>query len=314
MPTVNARSLAVVVMTLGLIANNGCSGQDVPRMVDTLGSAIDQTGVLYEPDFRELAPIAVVARVGQNQKIGQSRPAFRYPLVLLELHAVRCRLEIQLKGHPIGEEFTFYYFAQDPNSPQPNPIYNKLFAAKAGGRYLFFFSEENGALRAIGDVGEYSIPVQSGQHPGYKAPSELGRAAADILLSRGEGANDEAFAHNILLDAPLLDKWGSRLYNSQLLRRLTFQAEPVRMAACRELAENYNSQYDCLYRLRDDTNESTQIREEADALLVKQARRDELILATVLDLTFPIIGQPDSRRRIRGGARITPSFSKRSGS
>jgi hypothetical protein len=71
------------------------------------------------------------------------------------------------------------------------------------------------------------------------------------------------------------------------------------MAACRELAENYNSQYDCLYRLRDDTNESSQIREEANALLVNQTRRDQLILATVLDLTFPIIGKPDSRRRIR---------------
>jgi len=145
-PLVN---IAICVTALSITVS--CAPQGVRKLVDTLGSPIDETGIQFEPDFRALAPIIAVASVRQNRKI-EERQAVRFPAVSLELHAVDCHLENLLKGRVEKEEFTFYYFTQSPNSPQPNPIYRRLFEAKPNERYLFFLTLENGILRAIGDA------------------------------------------------------------------------------------------------------------------------------------------------------------------
>jgi hypothetical protein len=107
---------ALVAVTL-LLA--GC-GKRVPAIVDTLGSATDQTGVHMEPDLRRFAPIIVVASVLENEII-QKRPAVRMPKALLDLHRVKAHLETTIRlpefGWPLGNlalpEFTFYYFVED---------------------------------------------------------------------------------------------------------------------------------------------------------------------------------------------------------
>jgi hypothetical protein len=290
-------TLVTMVMLMAAVSN-GCRAQTPPHLVDTLGSAIDQTGVVFEPDFRELAPIAAVAVVVQNEIVQLHRPADRFPAVSLDLHAVRCRSENLLKGHLNSEDFMFYYFAEDASSPQHNPIYKRLFEAEPGKRYIFFLTKENGVLRSIGDVGEYSVPVNSGQHRDFKVSSDFGRTLADILLRRGDGTNSAEFAFGLHASARLADKWGSRLYNSELLRELTLDSEPIRAVACRQLAEYYNSQYECLYHLRDDPDETADVKQYAIDTISEELDRDKRIMATIFDLTFPIIGQPDSRKRI----------------
>jgi hypothetical protein len=197
-----------------------CNGQRIPALVDTLGSAPDQTGTLFSPDFRRLAPIVVVASVLKNDVILQNRPAVRIPNVALDLHAVRCSLENVLKGTIEQPEFTFYYFGQ--NSARGwNPFYKILFRAEPAKRYIFFLVRENGVLRSIGDVGEYFIEVRSGAHPGYIPPdlkdgwidqADLGHAVADVLLKKGDGAdssNPTAFAFYLWKSVNLANRWGS---------------------------------------------------------------------------------------------------------
>jgi hypothetical protein len=151
------------------------------------------------------------------------------------------------------------------------------------GTVYFFLSVEKGVLRSIGDVGEYSVRVLSGAHPDYKAPSNLGVAVADILLTKGIGFDAERFAKTLRPSNYLADRWGSRLHNIQLLRLLVTEPEPVGSAARQELVTNYNGQYDCLYRIRDDTGEPEAVREQARSLLAKQTARDAHLLESLKD-------------------------------
>ena len=45
---------------------SSCGTRGRPGLVDTLGSVSDQSGVVFEPDLRQSAPIIVVATVVQN--------------------------------------------------------------------------------------------------------------------------------------------------------------------------------------------------------------------------------------------------------
>jgi len=118
-----------------------CGGQQVASMVDTLGS-LEQTGVMFEPDFRQLAPIIVVASVLENKVVAENKPAARIREVTLDLHLVHCRLENVLRGNLDGPVFRFYYFGQ--HSAQGwNPFYKMLFSAEPAKRYIFFLVRES---------------------------------------------------------------------------------------------------------------------------------------------------------------------------
>ena len=289
-----------------------CKAQRTPALVDTLGSALEQTETLFNPDFRRLAPIVVVASVSKNEIVIQNKPAARIPGVSLDLHLVHCRLENTLRGKIDGPEFSFYYYGQH-SARGWNPFYSVLFRAEPAKRYIFFLVRENGVLRSIGDVGEYCIEVWSGAHPAYISPAvkdgwidqaELGRAVADILLKKGEGAattNAKAFAFYIQSSVNLANRWGSLGYNIRLLRDLLSEPEPFRESACRALVKYYDSQYDCLYQLRDDTSKAPETREYARTELEHQKNKDVQIIENLRDpasLVLPAIGESRDRRVI----------------
>ena len=279
-----------------------CSGQRQLPVVDTLGSAIDQAGV---PDIRQFAPIVVVASVLENTVVAKGAPAARLPKVLLDLHLVRCRLENLLRGQidgSDGSEFTFYYFA-DTEFPY---FYKRQFSASRGRRYIFFLNNENGVLRSIGDAGPYSLEVLSGTHPAYRAGENLGAAVADILFKLGTDYDAKTLAGELsyaylYTQLAVADLWGSRIHNTQLIRVLLGEPEPIRGRACQVLAARYEGQYDCLYKLRDDPNEPRDIREDARTRLLQLESSEKALVERLRDparLEFPGIGEPDSRKRI----------------
>ena len=201
------------------------------------------------------------------------------PKVLLDLHRVRASLETTIRGSTGQREFTFYYFVQSIRSPQAETrSTSRCSRLIQDERYIFFLSVENGFLRSIGDVGEYSLHVLSGLHSDYRAPANLGIAVADILLSRGERSKSQLVAKALHSSRVLVDRWGSRLHNIQLLRELVAEPEPVRSAACHEIVRYYNGQYDCLYRIRDDPAEPDEERRKAEVLLAEQAKVDARLI------------------------------------
>jgi len=283
--------------TLSLLLISNCYAASAPPLIDTLGSAMDQTEVVFSPDLRQFAPIVLVGFVHENRVV-ESRPAARAPGVVLDLHLVRTSLEVPIRGRLNSREVEFYYFVQSPQSPQPNARYKRLFEAEQGRRYIFFLCEENGVLRSVGDVGEYSVPVLSGTHSGYHPDaSNPGDTVADILLTLGSGASPEAFARSLRSSSIVSDAWGSRPHTVRLLRKLLTNAGPIRESACIVLTTRYNGQHDCEYGV----DRSGQ-REESSFRAYLQDARDARLLAALRStgsLDLPIIGTPDSRKRMR---------------
>jgi hypothetical protein len=301
---------SVVLISLGSGQNPGA----LPKLVDTLGSFLDQGGALQEPDIRSLAPIVVVASVLENRVAIANTPSARIPAVALDLHLVRCRLENSLRTtQTISNAFDFYYFGMHSRSDW-NPRYKTLFQALPGKRYIFFLSAEGNVLRSVGDVGEYSILISSGSHPGYSPPTErersgntlpgpegLGRSIADILLREGGQVDVSAFSSSLFGSAIICNHWGSRYYDSQLLRALTNKPEPIRRAPCRVLTELFNSQYDCLFEIKNDANESAELRDWATRALENAARQDNELIRQLEDpasIESLNIDFPDSRNHI----------------
>jgi hypothetical protein len=295
------RLLYAAGCAIAILYQSGCATQPDVRLTDTLGSSIDQTGGLYRPDIRMYAPVVVVAYVNENRVAKANIPAARYPKLALNLHVVRCRLENLLRGSLDGEEFSFYYFGDDKNE---NPLYRKTFSAEAGGRYVFFLSRENGLLRSIADVGDYSVEVLSGAHRMYISHADLGALIVGILLSPGEGVKPEEFTRSISTAAARVEHLGSsRLLEVRLLRNLLSQPNPVRFAACRQLSQAYNSQYGCLSDLIRNEKEPSANREWALARLGQVEKVDEELIAA-LESPTPIddfaawIGNANSRNAV----------------
>jgi hypothetical protein len=213
-------------------------------------------------------------------------------------------MEISLRGNLDERDFGFYYFAEAPDTARPNPRYKKKFEAIAGNRYIFFLMQERGCLRSIGDVGEYSIRVASGAHPGYSAPaSDLVRGMADVLLKKGEGADLDAFAHRLRSSVELINRWGSsRIYSIQLLKSLLVESEPLRRVACQTLVDLYTGQYGCLDQIRDDPEESSDARQWATTAAEQAARWERQLIDNLEDpanLQFGKLPHPDSRISVR---------------
>jgi hypothetical protein len=273
---------------------------------DLLGSAVDVGSQTF--DFRTAAPVVVVAVVTSNEPEGSPTEARRFPGVFLQLRRVRCRLENTLRGDGPRDEFSFYYFA-DAKLPGaiPNPVHRLLFEAMPGRRYLLFLCREQDVFRSVGDVGDYTIPVFSGAHPLYKPPDDgpystgLCRAIADILLTPGEGFDPNKFAQNIAYARLTSDQLGSRLYTVNLLLRILVQREPLRSAACFELAHSYYGHYSCLAELNADPTLAPGVRKHAADVLEEQLESDRALKQALHDpatLDFGKLLRPDSRQAI----------------
>ncbi|MEO8132001.1 MAG: hypothetical protein ABI822_33205 [Bryobacteraceae bacterium] len=284
----------------------GAPFEKLPEMHDLLGSFVDNALEFeFEGDLRSLAPTIAVASVLSNKAIGAPKEALRFSGVYLQQRAVHCRLENLLKGRTPGPEFSFYYFA-DARLPKasPNPIHRILFEAKPGRRYIFFLSQEGQVLRSIGDVGDFTIPVFSGAHPGAADlngnpdPAQLAGRIADILLVSGTGFDAREFARNIVYARLAADRVGSREYTAHLLRDLLSQTEPLRSAACYELVHSFYGQYQCLTNLSNDVSLDSGARERASRAL-EDEKRKELRLKEQLrepaTLGFGKMLRPDSR-------------------
>jgi hypothetical protein len=294
-----ARGLPRAGMVVAVLAAHAC-GQ-IPELVDTLGSPVDQTEVLFDPDLRQTAPVIAAAYVVDNAAVRRRVPAARMPGILLDLHRVHARVEVAIRGD-VGAELEFYYFVQADDSPGNNPRYRLMFEAEPGRRYIFFLCREGAALRSVGDVGEYSLKIFSGAHRNYRPPAkDAATAVQDILLKRGEGSDPAALVYGLQFSVVAANRWGSRLHAIQLLRELLAEPEPVRSAACDQLVFWYSGQYSCLYRIRDDPAEPEAARDHARAALAKQGPKDARLIEMLRDpagLDFPVIGRADSRRAV----------------
>jgi len=222
-------------------------------MEDLLGSLIDQAGYSEGDhiDFLRTAPIVLLATVVHNDPIRQPKEASRIRSYRVQLRKVVARVEEELR-RDLGDfpklaggnvEF-YYYAATEPSAYQP--FHKFFYQADQGGRYLFFLMRHGDLLRSVGDVGSYSIPVFSGRlRPPSNEPNSYGARISEILLSIGEGFDEEKLAASLWRARGIAERVGSRDATIRLLKELLKGPPPVQAAACRELNRGSPEHYDC---------------------------------------------------------------------
>jgi hypothetical protein len=298
------RLAAAAVVCLSGVAVLSCHKQSEPPFTDTLGAISGcRPLTLWSNEIQEIAPIIIAGTVEENSVVSKHLRSSRYPDVYLDLHRVRCKRENSIRGGLTDNNLTFFYFADGayPDS-KANPCYRRLFEANPRSRYIFFLSWDRGALRSIGDVGDFSILISSGRHPDLAVgDSNAGATLSELLLKPGDGTDLRLLAMRLPDYAMIADWWGSRILTVRLLRSLLSAPEPVRSRACGELVAFYPGQDDCLETITRDPSESAEIRRWAsDELHEATARRDRLVRSLKDPANFEYLDWAgDSRSRLR---------------
>jgi hypothetical protein len=182
---------------------------------------------------RDAAPIVVAAVVAADTVVRSPLPMHSNPGKLLQLRRLTLRVENVLKGAPIPDMLTVYYFtwAGGFDGPRPLGFWN------IGSRRIWWLERESGVLRTACDGWDgCTMGVQSGAHLNYRRdPTRpINFALADLLLTRGEGPVDEyGFAGEIQRGVP---DQGLQGYVVEKLRHLaTTEQGTVKSESCKLL-------------------------------------------------------------------------------
>ena len=194
-----------------------------PRLIDHCGDEFS----------RDAAPIVVAAVVAADTLVRSPLPMHSDPTNPLQFRRLTLRVENVLKGAPIPDKVTVYYFtwAGGFDGPRPLGFWN------VGARRIWWLQRESGVLRTACDGWDgCTIGVQSGAHPNYTSDSKrpINYALADLLLTRGEGpVDDNGFAGEIEWGVP--DE-GLQGYVVEKLRHLaTTEHGAVKSSSCKLL-------------------------------------------------------------------------------
>ena len=192
-----------------------------PRLVDQC----DNSG-----ESRPSAPIVVVGVLSADTLVSRPVPMHSDPKSPLQLRRLTVQVENVLKGGPLPDTITVYYFTWAGGFDGPSP----LGFWRVGGRRLLWLRRDSGVLRTACDGWDgCTMGVESGAHRGYVPDSQksLNYALTDLLLTRGEGTiNEIGFASEISWGVP---DQGLQGYVVEKLRHLALTEHgEVKASAC----------------------------------------------------------------------------------
>lgn len=186
-------------------------------------------------DTRDSAAVVVVGVLTSDTLVSRPVPMHSDPTYHLQLRRLSIRVENVLKGAPLPEAVSVYYFTFADGFVGPRP----LGFWWAGDRRIFWLRWDSGVLRTSCDGFDYCTEgVWSGAHPHYHPDPQkpLEYALVDLLFTRGEGiVNEIRFAREV--DRVELDRVpGLQEYSVEKLRHLALAEHGgVKASACESL-------------------------------------------------------------------------------
>jgi hypothetical protein len=166
------------------------------------------------------APLIVQGSVIEALEEGRPLPSRKDPFTLTQRMRIRLRVEQVIRGSA-PNEVDFYYFTYSRwNLRGRGP---GTYKPRQGERRIYFLRDQNGILRSIGDVTDFTLPVWTGvRASGYCDGKAVGCCIADLLLRpSGEDFSPEAFSSNLLISFDDADEFCSREFAVDLLGQLT---------------------------------------------------------------------------------------------
>ena len=176
------------------------------------------------------APVVLVGRVTKVGYIGPPRPSPGDVRMNTQLTRITIDVETVIKGSVPTNLVTFYYFifAKENATDLGRPRY----IPEGGQRRIFFLKPENGLLRSVGDVTDYTLGLRSGRHArDYCQGENAGGCIGMMLLTPGESDfENDAFARDLYQSAYVTGVLCSRTAARTLLERL-MQSRDSKIAA-----------------------------------------------------------------------------------
>ena len=187
--------MIVTLLLLTIVCSTGCSEtySTVPILMD-------------ECDLHQLianrlskmadATVVLLGAITHVDDLGQSRKTPIRSAIRVQLTQVTVQVEQIVRGSLSSDRIQFYFFRYaDDNRTALTP---GGYTPRIGERRLLFLRAEEGGLRAVGDVMDYTIRVWSGRPTsGLCEAQSPGCCIARVLLSPGEGFQPEAFARHL---------------------------------------------------------------------------------------------------------------------
>ena len=189
----------------------------------------------YQRNPKPTAPIIVVGVLASDTLVRKPVPMRSRPTYPLQLRRLSVRIENILKGGPLPESLTVYYFTFAGGFQGNRP----LGFWEVGCRRILWLRWDAGVLRTVCDgYDNCTIGVYSGAHPNYRPDPKkpLDYALVDLLLTRGEGSvNGIGFATEAFREEPD-NVSGLQEYAIEKLRYLALtEQDEIKSSACESL-------------------------------------------------------------------------------
>jgi hypothetical protein len=187
------------------------------------------------------APVIVIGRIEGFRTVGVSRPAHEDDHILLEPMEVAIQVEHVLKGAPSGDRLNFFFYAYASNNRRDFGI--RKFTPIPGQRRIFFLSRLGNGYRAVGDIVNYNILIESGYHsPTLCKDESVGCCIAKLLLTPGKGYDPINFRMQLAGEVSSASVFCSRTYSLGLVQELTQSVDPQIGRAANEIMNAAKSQ------------------------------------------------------------------------
>jgi hypothetical protein len=184
---------------------------------------------------KESAPIIAVGVLVSDTLVRKPVPMRSDPTYPLQLRKLTVHVENVLRGAPIPETVTVYYFgfAGGFNGPRPLGFW------EVGCRRILWLRSDAGVFRSVCDGWDSCTEgIWSGAHPHYKPDPKkpVDFALVDLHLTRGEGTvNKIGFATEVFREEPD-NVSGLQEYAVKKLRYLALtEHDEIKSSACESL-------------------------------------------------------------------------------
>lgn len=181
------------------------------------------------------APIIVLGHVLEVNEIGAPQRSRADARIRTQLTQIKIDVEAVIKGDIHSNPMEFYYF-RFSNAASEIDLGVPRYLPDVGQRRIYFLRLANGSYRSVGDVTDYTLPVNSGSHArGFCTGKTPGRCIAEMLLVPQQDLDTRWFVANLIQSEYAAEVLCSRHTAQDLMESLTHNPDQRIADAAREV-------------------------------------------------------------------------------
>lgn len=211
--------LAGVLAGFVLVGLTGCANASDLR--DQLRSSDRHLPFDQRLRFELGAPIIVLGHVLEVNEIGTPQASGMDPRIKTQLTRIKIDVEEVIKGNLNSNPIEFYYFVYSADASEVD-LGVPRYLPDVGQRRIYFLKRSGNSYRSVGDITDYTLPVNSGSHTkGFCQGKSPGCCIAEILLIPQHDYDSSWFVVRLIESESAAEVLCSRRVAQELMQKLT---------------------------------------------------------------------------------------------